>query len=236
MSDMLKKYMDKMDDLAPFMRRSAEEIRDLDIKVQEVMVNLKSKTAIHLKNYKKSTREQRAKVVKEVSDLFKEAEQLSERKIALAQQMYDTVDGHICEIDKNVEKFNEYQIQKYNQETAKLNGCVSPNRKRRGSQGRDKKKKGSAYRTNRIAETGAIMESYKPKPLQITPALDMPVDPSEPIYCFCHQVSFGEMVGCDNKDCPYEWFHFQCLGISDVPNGHWFCDHCKDPKNQKKKK
>lgn len=30
--------------------------------------------------------------------------------------------------------------------------------------------------------------------------LDMPVDPNEPTYCLCHQVSYGEMIGCDNAD------------------------------------
>ncbi len=30
--------------------------------------------------------------------------------------------------------------------------------------------------------------------------LDMPVDPNEPTYCLCHQVSYGEMIGCDNLD------------------------------------
>lgn len=30
--------------------------------------------------------------------------------------------------------------------------------------------------------------------------LDMPVDPNEPTYCVCQQVSYGEMIGCDNTD------------------------------------
>lgn len=30
--------------------------------------------------------------------------------------------------------------------------------------------------------------------------LDMPVDPNEPTYCLCAQVSYGEMIGCDNTD------------------------------------
>lgn len=30
--------------------------------------------------------------------------------------------------------------------------------------------------------------------------LDMPVDPNEPTYCLCNQVSYGEMIGCDNQD------------------------------------
>lgn len=33
--------------------------------------------------------------------------------------------------------------------------------------------------------------------------LDMPVDPNEPTYCLCHQVSYGEMIGCDNPDVSY---------------------------------
>ncbi|GAB5587010.1 hypothetical protein Unana1_01910 [Umbelopsis nana] len=29
---------------------------------------------------------------------------------------------------------------------------------------------------------------------------DMPVDPNEPVYCVCRQVSYGEMVACDNDE------------------------------------
>ena len=24
-------------------------------------------------------------------------------------------------------------------------------------------------------------------------------------YCTCRQVSYGEMIGCDDDDCPIEW-------------------------------
>lgn len=35
--------------------------------------------------------------------------------------------------------------------------------------------------------------------------LDCPVDPNEPTYCFCQQVSYGEMVACDNPQvCSYD--------------------------------
>lgn len=27
------------------------------------------------------------------------------------------------------------------------------------------------------------------------------MDPNEPVYCICMQVSYGEMVGCDNLSC-----------------------------------
>ncbi|MBN3321221.1 ING4 protein, partial [Atractosteus spatula] len=51
--------------------------------------------------------------------------------------------------------------------------------------------------------------------------LDMPVDPNEPTYCLCHQVSYGEMIGCDNTDCSIEWFHFACVGLTTKPRGKW---------------
>ena len=34
----------------------------------------------------------------------------------------------------------------------------------------------------------------------------MDIDPNEPLYCFCQQVSFGDMVGCDNDSVNLRWF------------------------------
>ncbi len=56
--------------------------------------------------------------------------------------------------------------------------------------------------------------------------LDMPVDPNEPTYCLCQQVSYGEMIGCDNNDCTIEWFHFGCMGLTTKPKGKWYCPKC----------
>jgi len=57
-------------------------------------------------------------------------------------------------------------------------------------------------------------------------AVDMPPDPNEPKYCTCHQVSFGEMIACDNKDCKIEWFHFACVDLKSKPKGRWYCPEC----------
>jgi len=51
-------------------------------------------------------------------------------------------------------------------------------------------------------------------------------DPNEPRYCICNEVAFGTMVACDNKSCPYEWYHYPCVGITDKPKGKWYCPHC----------
>lgn len=63
--------------------------------------------------------------------------------------------------------------------------------------------------------------------------LDMPVDPNEPTYCLCHQVSYGEMIGCDNLDCPIEWFHFACVDLKNKPKGKWYCPKCTQDRKKK---
>uniref|UniRef100_A0A1I8FL74 Inhibitor of growth protein n=1 Tax=Macrostomum lignano TaxID=282301 RepID=A0A1I8FL74_9PLAT len=79
--------------------------------------------------------------------------------------------------------------------------------------------------------TAALTLTLTNNPAEV---LDMPVDPNEPTYCICHQVSYGDMIGCDNVDCPIEWFHFNCVGLSTKPKGKWFCPKCQDARKHKK--
>ncbi|KAE8615955.1 hypothetical protein XENTR_v10008670 [Xenopus tropicalis] len=69
-------------------------------------------------------------------------------------------------------------------------------------------------------QTAAIPES------DTNSQVDWTYDPNEPRYCICNQVSYGEMVGCDNQDCPIEWFHYGCVGLSEAPKGKWYCPQC----------
>lgn len=61
-------------------------------------------------------------------------------------------------------------------------------------------------------------------------------DADNNLYCFCQRVSFGEMIGCDNDDCKYEWFHWSCVGITSPPKDDdiWYCSDCA-PKMEKRK-
>lgn len=54
-------------------------------------------------------------------------------------------------------------------------------------------------------------------------------------YCLCQKVSFGDMVACDNEDCPYEWFHWSCVGLRSEPTGTWFCPECTANMGKKSK-
>lgn len=53
------------------------------------------------------------------------------------------------------------------------------------------------------------------------------------VYCTCQRVSFGDMVACDNEDCPYQWFHWGCVGLKEEPKGEWLCPNCRElPKDK----
>lgn len=49
------------------------------------------------------------------------------------------------------------------------------------------------------------------------------------LYCMCRRVSYGEMIACDNTECPIEWFHLGCVGLTSTnrPRGKWFCPDCR---------
>ncbi|KAI9806281.1 MAG: hypothetical protein M1825_006396 [Sarcosagium campestre] len=51
---------------------------------------------------------------------------------------------------------------------------------------------------------------------------DMPIDPDEPRYCICGDVSYGTM-------CEREWFHLDCVGLKEPPGRttKWYCPDCK---------
>ncbi|OJD26298.1 hypothetical protein ACJ73_02327 [Blastomyces percursus] len=55
------------------------------------------------------------------------------------------------------------------------------------------------------------------------------IDPNEPRYCLCGDVSFGTMICCEDNDCDKEWFHLDCVGLTEVPSrtAKWYCPECR---------
>ena len=54
-------------------------------------------------------------------------------------------------------------------------------------------------------------------------------------YCICKDVSYGDMIMCDNARCDTQWFHFVCVGLNAAPKGKWFCQRCADNLKKKRK-
>lgn len=84
--------------------------------------------------------------------------------------------------------------------------------------------KGQLSDCEKKMEAVSIEDNVEPFP--VSNAADMPVLPNEPIFCFCDNVAYSDMVACDNEHCKIEWFHFECVGLLGKPNGKWYCDQC----------
>ena len=56
-------------------------------------------------------------------------------------------------------------------------------------------------------------------------------------FCYCQGPGEGDMVGCDNPSCAYEWFHLRCLKLVSLPTSkHWYCPDCRKLSCFKRKK
>ncbi|XP_002154790.1 inhibitor of growth protein 1 isoform X1 [Hydra vulgaris] len=83
-------------------------------------------------------------------------------------------------------------------------------------------------------KSSKLSKSKKKKKEKEHSSEDMVVDPDEPTYCLCNSISYGDMIGCDNDDCPIEWFHFGCVNLTHKPKGKWFCPSCVTERKGKK--
>jgi len=182
-------------------------------------------------------------------DKFQEALQLTEEKIQLSNQSYETVDKIIRVLDNDLAKFANLLKEEEEKKAILLDHTQSahllsdipefptqkPPKKRRSSNqifvesgtfGGDRKqrrmsKHGSVLKPLLKQQVGTTVHPFKGK---IEP--DMPIDPNEPLYCVCRSVSHGNMIACEDPECEKEWFHFECVGLKETPKGRWFCPEC----------
>ena len=94
---------------------------------------------------------------------------------------------------------------------------IKKGKKKFGKRGKIKKNNEFFINNNLINETNSNLEDIT------YTEIDRKIGPKEPIYCFCNYVSYGNMIKCDNPKCKREWFHFHCVGLSNLPKGKWFC-------------
>ncbi|KZV78155.1 hypothetical protein EXIGLDRAFT_62511 [Exidia glandulosa HHB12029] len=155
----------------------------------------------------------------------------SEEKLSISNNAYDSVDRHVRAMDVMIKE----------QEDALALGARTTVFGFQGYQN------GTSAQQNGVAE-GLYSSSSPPLQLivhdtveeptdQSKLRIDMPIDPNEPVYCYCRSVSYGAMVACDDDDCPHEWFHLSCTGLDAVPKSKkWYCDVCKPKHEQTRRK
>lgn len=86
-------------------------------------------------------------------------------------------------------------------------------------------KKGAGLAAQAAAMAAARAAAERPGEVE-EDIVDGEEEENEPLYCYCQQVSYGEMVACDAEDCKREWFHLECAGLDRAPgrNGKRYLD------------
>jgi hypothetical protein len=82
-------------------------------------------------------------------------------------------------------------------------------------------------------------QEYQEAEVEAEPEAESEEDGDEPRYCYCNEVSYGNMIACDNDECAREWFHLACVNLDKPPTGRtkWFCsEDCKEAYNKTKAK
>ncbi|TCD67661.1 hypothetical protein EIP91_012171 [Steccherinum ochraceum] len=90
---------------------------------------------------------------------------------------------------------------------------------------------------DRAGKSSRSLKLTLPPMSAITALKEAPIDPNEPRYCYCNQVSYGEMVGCDGPNCQREWFHIGCLQMEHIPTtASWYCPDCRKNIGKRRKR
>ncbi|KAI6184414.1 Zinc finger and Histone deacetylase superfamily domain containing protein [Aphelenchoides bicaudatus] len=73
------------------------------------------------------------------------------------------------------------------------------------------------------SETAGEFNEYEMGPATLN-------DEDENLWCLCQAKSYGNMIACDNQQCQYTWFHYDCVGVTEPPSEgqRWYCPVCRN--------
>ncbi|KAJ1062204.1 hypothetical protein K5549_008546 [Capra hircus] len=176
--------------------------------------------------------EEKLALLRQIQEAYGKCKEFGDDKVQLAMQTYEMVDKHIRRLDTDLARFEadlkEKQIESSDYDSSSSKGKKSRTQKEKKAARARSKGKNSDEEAPKAAQKKLKLVRTSPEygmpsvtfgSVHPSDVLDMPVDPNEPTYCLCHQVSYGEMIGCDNPDCSIEWFHFACVGLTTKPRG-----------------
>ena len=174
-----------------------------------------------------------------------QSQELGDEKLHLANQIVEMTENRLRNMEMNRDRVETSEkaaqrpavvpqtVPKVTKKKEEHHGHHEKNNKRPRRQRtqdngkeKDKKESAAAAAANDNPKPAKKKKRSKTKDRDPSPLDNIPIDPNEPTYCLCNQVSYGEMVGCDHKDCPFEWFHFGCVGLTNKPKGKWYCPRC----------
>ncbi|KAI9208125.1 uncharacterized protein BJ171DRAFT_234887 [Polychytrium aggregatum] len=245
----LEEFLADIESLAPEVKKSFAELRDIDDEVQDIIARVS--TIQHqlkhagdpLEPSKRPGREQ--SMLGSIENGYKQAEELIDHKVELVDKNLAMLDQFLKKLDADLQKMGAHAAAQAEAiKEAALVQALQEEADHLSVSDRDKFKTPSRPSSSRSRRAQpSLPRSHSPvqrpslKRVR-TPSQDDEDDDdnadSEQLYCFCKQVSYGDMIGCDSQTCDVEWFHLDCVGLSEPPSGEWYCPRCIEKSTRKR--
>ncbi|KAG1376217.1 hypothetical protein G6F61_007787 [Rhizopus arrhizus] len=222
-ADIFEDYVESLQNLPYEIDQNMQELRRMDEEFQRFRDTYTRHKRIYAKLYKSNTGPSDTSLIASKYQLekdYKLALQKQDQKIDLTKKMYDLISRHIERIDSQMAK-NDIGDDWMGRKMYEHDEWKNTERKRPLPHSYRKRRTVPSFRASLGEQDGVF-------PV-------MGIDPNEPKYCYCNQVSFGDMVACDGENCEKEWFHYACVGLYEPPVGKWYCSDCVAEEGYKKK-
>lgn len=125
-----------------------------------------------------------------LDEQFKQVMELCDEKIQLSVQAYEQVDKCIQMLDEDLASFTKLLKE---EQDKRIQQTIIPT----------KATPLVLVEQPKLQTQDTTRRRRQPPPIAKPFITDMPIDPNEPVYCYCRKVSFGKMVGCDNENVKY---------------------------------
>ncbi|KAI9271347.1 hypothetical protein BY458DRAFT_474816 [Sporodiniella umbellata] len=214
-ADVFEDYIESLQNLPFEIDQNMQELRRMDDDLQKYRETYTKNKKVYAKQSRLPSSINLVPARSQLDKEFKTAMQKQDQKIELAMKMYDLVSRHIERLDSQVLKTGM-------SETDWLRSAVI----RKGPMGHKKRHISSLSDRPRKRIHHSSRPGLPPGVNLGTPN-NSDIETNEPLYCYCNQVSFGDMVACDSENCEREWFHYPCVGLVGPPAGKWYCEDCK---------
>ncbi|XP_050417363.2 inhibitor of growth protein 1 [Patella vulgata] len=236
----LENYLETMESLPDDLQRCVTALRELDIKCRDILQDMDHHHDTYTSNKSEGTAKKKAFLG--IQRALIKCQEIGDEKLHQMSTIIEIIENRQRQLDQDRENLDPTinrprELDREECQTTRKETKTNDNdRPEKSGQKRQRRQKNSETVDDKDNANGnKKKKKRKVKKERPDSPIDPPIDPDEPRYCLCNQVSYGEMIGCDNDKCQIEWFHFNCVNLSHKPKGKWYCPRCRGDKPTVKK-
>lgn len=235
----LENYLDTMENLPDDLQRVVTQMRELDIQCRDIMQDIDYHQEIYTKEVEGLAKK---KALMSIQRALIRCQEIGDEKLGLMTVIAEHIENRQRQLEQDRENLDPTSSREIEKEEQPL--TIVTQTKAVKQEDKIEKMPMKRQRRQKTANDSITKEEEKKdiqdkgpkkkkkrkatkKEQAPTSPIEPPIDPDEPTYCLCEQVSYGEMIGCDNDACVIEWFHFNCVALVNKPKGKWFCPNCR---------